>query len=164
MSDNQPSQTDRLTEVMLAELNAAYEQARLRLSGVNNLTMSIFRNLVLLNGGAIVSIFTIMGHDRNVISSTSKIEPAFGTFVLGLICTMLAMACAFFAQNIFFVNEDRFARRTAFQLAGLEPPEEFAITQLTLGNRIRTCAVSFALFAVACFIVGSYLALDAVAR
>lgn len=162
MSGLLPSPPDDSSGAKVARLNASFEQSRLRLTGIQELTQSIFKNLILLNGGAIVSIFTIMGHDKNVISSMVDIKWSFAALSIGLIFTMTAMALSFFAQNIFFLNENKYAHAITFQLMDLTPPDSLKAEHVETANGIRVGAIVSAVIAIGCFILGSYFALVSV--
>ena len=56
------------------------------------------RGLTLINGGAVVALFTLLGQPR-VSAGSSAISLAFGLFATGLAFTLVASMASFFAQN-----------------------------------------------------------------
>jgi len=150
---------DPRDEIRLEYLRDWRALARTRMEHIIGLTNQIFRHLVLLNGGAIVSLFTLLGHDAQLRVDRANLMQAFIAFVAGLVATMGGMTASFFAQNRLFAIEHATAEQFAADLMEIEVNAGFKIPGLSFGRVCRTVAIALSFTALAGFGVGCYLAL-----
>jgi hypothetical protein len=86
---------------LLAELHA--DMAGRRMDAIDNLTTIGLRGLMIINGGALIALFTIIGHDANQdlvkhLRLTEILHAALW-FVSGLVAVLLATLVGFVGQQ-----------------------------------------------------------------
>ena len=154
---------DHLNAARVEYLRAWRAIAQDRFRHIVDLSNSIFRQLILLNGGAIVSLFTLLGHDASLHPSRSYLFAAFAAFAIGLGSTVAGMAASFFAQNHFLAVDHLNAERIGAEIMQVEMKAEVTIPTLTRGVVFRRIAIGLSFAAAVAFGIGCYLALVAVA-
>jgi hypothetical protein len=135
-----------------------------RVRVVNTLTSLCLRTLLLFNGGAIVALFTVLGHGAATVVAPGKLTGAFTGFASGTLFAMLAAGMAFFTQNLFWAFE---AAQAEFvyqvigaDLAGTAQPAPPTIPKFAT-NVLWQLAVAFSWASLFAFGVGSWLAIQA---
>lgn len=153
----------RQTEARLDYENLTADVAdRLKLQG--ELAQAIFRGLTLVNGGAIIALFTFVGNSEHEFDAT-RIWWAFGSFVAGLALTLLAVMAAFRSQSCYMKSSQYEAWDN--QRAWLDlPPRKDGGNDYRKEYRLGEIAEYVAIGAVACgliaFVIGSGFALTGV--
>jgi hypothetical protein len=153
---------DPLNQARIEYLRAWREIAQARFRHIIDLSSSIFRQLIFLNGGAIVSLFTLLGHDQALKPVRSLLLAGFASFVAGLCCTLAGMAASFFAQNHFFMVEHLQAERIGAEIMQVEVKEGTPLPTLRLGVILRAAAIALSVVGAVAFGGGCYLSLLAV--
>lgn len=113
-----------------------------------------FRTLILLNGGAIISLLTYIGHNsRDLAGQFSK---AFIWYVVGLVAVVLSYLAAYYSQGA-FLNA---AASEAFSRAGLKAQGNKTPEQhILIGRRAIAVAVGLCVLSLVAFTVGSWCAM-----
>jgi len=122
------------------------------------------RGLTIANGGALIALFTFIGNvgrDGAVSYNSTAIWWAFGWFVVGLVCALIATMAAFFSQMWFFYSTKREAWNAQARIIGAKEAEDPAPDMLR-----GQWAFGFGLFVLAigtvAFAVGAAVALSGV--
>jgi hypothetical protein len=92
--------TAEQTKVLELEHSAFREESLERLRIQESLADACFRSLVLVNGGAIIALFTLIGSNAQIAKSAPgpSLGIAFGAFALGLATTVGAIIAGYFMQ------------------------------------------------------------------
>jgi hypothetical protein len=118
-----------------------------------------FQSLTLVNGGAIVALFTLVGA-KAVYLNDRLLWWAFGAFALGLSLVILAVICAFFSQ-LGYMNT-AFARALNAQARMHRRPERYDDdAPYKQGERWLIGSISTTALSLAAFILGSVFSLAA---
>lgn len=152
---------EHLTALNVARLTQLSEDARLRGRQVVDLALLGLRSLLLLNGGAVVSLFTVLGHLSDLTIAQVRLWVAFGSYAFGLVAVLLATLLGFLAENEFMQEDFLRAARTYFEAAGMQPRSDISY-RVVEGKRMWTIAVIFAVLSLGLFVLGSGFALSAV--
>lgn len=123
---------------------------------------SALRNLLLVNGGAVLALLTALGNSQ-MNPDARGLWWAFSWFGIGLASSLIAFFAAFFSQYFFYngtVLQAWNAQREVHEL----PPAHDAMPQFLLGDRFLVVGVICAVVSLVAFIVGSFVALEALIR
>jgi len=135
-----------------------------RQKGVSDLTLLALRTLLLFNGGAIVALFTVLGHGGAALVSAGTLNVAFEAFSVGIFATMVAVGAAFHNQNAFFAFETASAHllyhTIGAHLTNAAPPPPLKPPNFAL-KVTRPLAIGLCWVSVAAFGFGSWSALQA---
>lgn len=152
---------DQLAALDLAKYQQFHEIARARMKEISALSTLGLRSILLLSGGAIVSLFTLLGHAENLAFNGQLLWSAFALFAASLACAMVATFLAFFSQNSFLKEEWSMADTIFWEVAKGQPqPQLYKSSQVAKFS--RPAAIVTAMCAVAFFILGGAAALFAV--
>lgn len=116
-----------------------------------------FKTLVLINGGAIISLLTYVGHNANnhVADGMSR---AFILYVAGLVLAVLAYLVAYASQGS-FLNA---TGQKAYKLLGVDSADKTTAEQYTTRGRLAIAAgVILCILSLAAFVWGSCAAMRA---
>ncbi len=132
-----------------------------RITGIQQLSQLGLRLLFLLNGGAIIGMFTVIGHLTEIQVSVGSVLHSFGWFVSGLVFVMLAFLSAYISQNAFFQQE---VIRTA-NVAEITSTGKIQTVVPALSNLFGLgfyAAVVCAIGSLICFSIGASVVLNGV--
>ena len=144
-----------------ARLEQLYGITRDRMKGVVDLSLLGLRSLLLLNGGAVVSLFTVLGHYAEIGVRADRLWLSFACFVVGLVLNMVGLLFGFLSQNEFAAAEYTEATRAYFEATiGIEQPHMTRSTKNGTWQWIT--AISLVVASLIAFVCGSAFALIAV--
>ena len=151
---------DTLRELSKMDYEAHGQETSERLKYQSEFAHAALRTLILVNGGAIISLFTFAGHARETLQEES-IWWAFASFSAGLIFTMTAYIAAYFSQALFM--NAAYARQLNAQriLAGLVP--NFDPTGYhNRGTKVLIAGITSSLLGLSGFVAGAAFALNGI--
>lgn len=111
-----------------------------------------FKTLILLNGGAIISLLTYLGH--STVRHVDQLSTALAFYVVGLVTVVLAYLAAYASQGA-FLNASLHEAYTRLNLGGL-PGNHFRKGMLAI-----IFGVGLTLLSLSSFAAGSWLAMKA---
>lgn len=156
MTPEQEIARDRYTE-----LNADYVD---RIRYQVEFAQSVVRTLTLLNGGAVIALFTFVGqvNSRGVLLfDPFQIKAAFAGYIVGLIMAVLALGSGFLAQVMFGYASANDAKFWGALARGVTLPKPGgAHDRIGQGGLIG--AAVLALASLAAFAAGSWYALSGI--
>ncbi|MEA1015578.1 hypothetical protein [Sphingosinicella sp. LY1275] len=157
-------QERRMVDIEIAKLD--YELAKLdaaeRLRFQGEFSQTMFRSLTLVNGGAIVALFTLVGAGAPGVN-ISALWLAFPAFATGLTFNLLSIAGAYFSQGWFMRSSISTTWNKQAEIHGLKGDyTELQQHEFAVGDRWQKGAAGAAIASLVAFIVGSALALAAV--
>jgi hypothetical protein len=127
---------------------------------------TVFRNLILVNGGAVIGLFTFIGNvsDENFIFRLNErlLWFSFGGFCCGVFLALLSAFGAFFSQKFFYESamNELWMIQTFNQTGNVG--EDGRITPARRGDIALSLGVVSAILSTMAFITGAALALWAV--
>lgn len=117
---------------------------------------------MIVNGGAVIALFTFMGSGKGQFDET-KLWWAFSLFVIGLVLTLLATTLGFVAQGFYMNFSFTEAYRAQARMMGREPqPEDRKL--IKIGDIFEYSGVVAAFCSLASFGAGSACAIGAVLK
>jgi hypothetical protein len=146
-------------EELEQELRAESTEALERLRFATALAQSGLQYLTVVNGGALVALFTLIGTGK-LAYSLVPLWTAFGAFVMGITAALTAYLFGYLSQNKFYFTASYRAMNLASQLGG-RPQEQDAITPQNAGMRMLNFSIAAAAASILLFVVGAGLALVA---
>lgn len=156
----EPDEDDR----KIAALDQTFFQssAMIRLESISNFAQSLWKSLMIVNGGAIVALFTLIGNSDLAVDKF-WLWWAFLTFAIGLGATLLSNFGAYVTQSAYWQHDMSGAWNAQEQMHGRPPKwvKEVAHSS-SLGTMFEWGALGSAILALAAFLVGSWCALKAV--
>lgn len=126
---------------------------------------SIFRGLLLINGGAIIALFTFIANivgKPGMAIAVGRLWWAFSFFTAGLIFTILATIAAFYSQLFFAHTGMREAWSKQAEMVGAEKSGFDSQTPFAQGQLALIGVITSVFIALAAFIVGAGFALHGV--
>jgi hypothetical protein len=121
-----------------------------------------WRSLTLVNGGAIVALFTFIGNARPAIDH-SLIWVGFGCFAAGLVSNILSIMAGFFAQAFYMKSTTSAAWNKQLEMHGYEPQyAEVQVGEQRAGDRWEWTAIITAVASLLAFVAGAACALQGV--
>ena len=134
------------------------EEARDRLKMQESLAEAAFRSLVLVNGGAIIALFTLIGSNAEVAKQVPgpSLWFALAAFGAGLAATILSNIAGFVMQIHYATMTERQMWNKELELAGQAPVHDVA-TCLSAGDRWEKIALGSVVCGLVFFIAGSAL-------
>ncbi|HEY0148678.1 MAG TPA: hypothetical protein VGB70_06700 [Allosphingosinicella sp.] len=151
---------DQKSEIARLDYEALKAETSERMKIQADLAHSALRGLMLVNGGAIVALFTFIGNS-NASFDRSLIWWAFGFFATGLILTLAANISGFLAQTHFFLQTNLQSWNAQLEMLGGEAKYEH-IPFYKRGMIYQRGGVASAVCALVAFIVGCGFALGGV--
>ena len=136
------------------------DEARERLKMQETLAQACFRSLVLVNGGAIIALFSLIGSNARIASEVSggQLWFAFAAFAAGLTAIIVANLAGFFMQVHYASTTERQMWNKELELAGREPLYDVEAC-LKAGEWWEKAAVWCVILSLACFGLGSSLSI-----
>lgn len=148
--DNETA-TDRLADNLLKDADA-------RMQYQQDYTLAGIKTLVLLEGGAIISLLTYAGHSPGV-TSAQRFQAAFISYVAALALNVIAYLLAYTCQALL----SRYSVREAFRLMNLDSADK--VPAETLRRRGEACglvAVVICVLSLVGFVIGSWFAMQGI--
>lgn len=152
---------DHLNEVNVARLQQYYEDARARIRAVTDLAVLWLKSMILLAGGGIVGLFTLLGNVGELTVQPRPLWFAFALLVASLVSSMTSLFCGYLGQDAFYDAEFTTAENIYKAVTHLEGAKD-PTNAWAEGKRWHLPALAFAVLALACFTVGCGFALSAV--
>jgi hypothetical protein len=134
------------------------DEARERLRMQETLAQTCFRSLVLVNGGAIIALFSLIGSNAAIARELSGLQLwlAFAAFAAGLTATIVANLSGFFMQLHYASMTERQMWNKELELAGRAPAYDFEAC-LIAGDRWEKVAIMSVALSLIFFGVGASL-------
>lgn len=151
-------------EIARLDLVDLTKEAADRLRFQADFAQSLLKTLTVVHGGALIALFTLIGHGDEQASSvlgSSMIWYAFTSFVLGLIFTMLATFGAFYSQLHFYNSTLYQVWSRQREMLGGERDERH-LEPFKKGNIAMSIGLVLAALSVLSFLAGSGFALAGV--
>jgi hypothetical protein len=141
---------------LIAWLQECHQDARARLEVSRELSIAGLKSLQLINGGAIIALFALLGTDSEFAKriSDAEIYIAFAGFAVGLIAGLAAFICSYLAQESFSGYEQDVANNSFEALGGL-PFSAADEGQLKVGAYFGKAALLSAVAGLICFLIGA---------
>ncbi len=145
------------------EYEARSAEVKLRIENQVKKLEALFKNLTLINGGAIIALFTLLGNleKSKLALDTSLLWWAFAAFSGGLIFTTVASGMSFQAQYHLSIRAKRQAWNEQAAMFGLDA-EHDALSPFERGKRYMAAMWVASLMAMVAFVVGAASAMGAV--
>lgn len=148
MDDLEPQR--RLAENYLRDAND-------RLQYQQEFSVAGFKTLILINGGAIISLLTYIGHSTGD-SAAHNLATAFVAYAAGLVVAMLAYLAGYFSQANFM--QDSTLR--AYEQLGIEAETKKSADDFRKSGNIAVgIGVGLSVLSLTAFIAGSSFAMSA---
>lgn len=117
---------------------------------------------MLVNGGAIVALFTLLGNASMKVDA-ARIWYAFFAFALGIFATLASNLVAYITQSAYFQQDTSSAWNAQELMHGRPPKWQKALDrEIKIGGFTEWTALVAAVVGLLAFLVGSMLALSAV--
>lgn len=160
MTNNQDANGIKTLEIQ-QDYAASMADAQARLEHQVQLAQSALKGLMIVNGGAIIALFTFLGTGRGKIQ-ISYVWWGFSFFVGGLVLTLLATILGFLAQGMYMNVSFREARRNQDLIAGrdLMPHDKSEFW----GNVFEYAAIFAVVLSLAAFACGAGFSITGVIR
>jgi len=139
------------------DYEAYIAEAAQRLQFQHDFAQSALKTLVLVNGGAIIALFTFLGHDRAAFDLI-WLKRSFAAFAVALGLAMFAYFGAFYSQASYMNAVYQQAINSRSAMAGLDHREDEGPTERR-GDKFLRVGVGAALLSLATFFGGSVCAL-----
>jgi uncharacterized membrane protein len=121
-----------------------------------------WKSLTLINGGAIVSLLTFIGHENSNLNANS-LWNAFAAFCLGLAFCVASILAGFLAQAYFMKSTISNAWNLKAEMHGHEPRYTAeAFRQLRTGNIFEVIAIAVNVLSFLAFVVGAGFSVSAI--
>jgi MFS family permease len=132
-----------------------------RMDSIQNLTALGLRGLTIINGGALIALFTVIGHDANqeLVRHLKVLQMlhAAAWFVAGLVLALVATMVGFFGQQAALVGEIRGVQDLITEaVTGTIPKRP---TRVGLANGLIVGAAVAAAASLGSFVGGSWAAI-----
>ena len=148
----------------LVKLQQGFEDTRERLRFAVTFAVTALNCLTLLNGGAIIGLFTFLGNAKG--DTPFPLDPgllwnSFCWFAIGLVCALVAHVGAYFSQNFFMQVDNAVVVNDYQALTGREPvPDQDGFRRA--GTVAEYVGVAGGCFGVVAFVLGAWNALHGV--
>lgn len=146
-------------EIAVLDYEAAKEEAIERLRFQNELASSLIKNLLLINGGAIVAILTFVGNTKSDLSRMD-LKGSLVLFAAGCVFCIVASILGFFAGERFHDATISEAWNAQLRMNG-ESERHSVSVEIKCGRLAYRFAVLFVLTSVLAFVFGAFNAIDA---
>lgn len=118
--------------------------------------------LMLVNGGAIVALFTFIGNEAPVVLDTGKVWWAFRCFAAGAALTLVAYFGAFLSQGNYYLSSQHEAWNCQIKMLTGEPGNYDYVGPFKIGRRWERLGAAAAIAALLAFIAGAHFAIQGV--
>lgn len=145
--------------IKLAQL---YEDARKRHDGLLQLALLALKSLVALNGGAIVALFTLLGHVESLSVRAAPLWWGFAAFAGGLTFAVLSNVIGYLAQDQFFDIEGTTAEQTYVAICNPSAAAPHSPAAHALAVKTHRVALVMMALSLIGFVAGAGLSLAAV--
>lgn len=123
-----------------------------------------WQSLSLVNGGAIVALFTFIGHAKPELNSQSHLWVGFVCFAVGLAINIASIVFGFMSQAYFMRGSVSATWNEQAKMHGHEPQHvEVGEREMMVGNRWHALALTACVLSLVAFIVGAAFSLAGVA-
>lgn len=145
------------------EYEARSDEVKVRIDNQVKKLDALFKNLTLVNGGAIIALFTLLGNidKAKVALDTHLLWWSFLLFVVGLTSTIVAIGFSFFSQYYLSIRAKRQAWNEQAAIFGF-PPEYDAKAPFDISNKHMRAMWCASAAALVLFIAGALFAMLAV--
>lgn len=156
----------QLHDVELLRLEHEFQYERQRTEFVQQFAHSGLKTIVLLNGGAVVALFTLLGNldkpaiDKLALDETS-LRQAFAWFIGGLVAAAAAHLLAYITQELYTAGHTRDAAEIYHTLSNKPGQPPSGRRYFTCGLAVTLVAIGAVIFSVTCFGIGAFAALSA---
>lgn len=160
--DGPPSPDDG--DRKIAALDQSFFQAStlIRLESISNFAQSLWKGLMLVNGGAIVALFTLIGSTNQAVDR-SWLWWAFFIFAAGIGSTLISNLTAYVTQSAFMQQDMSGAWNAQEQMHGRPPKWIKDVERSSVyGTVFEWIALGSATVSLIAFLAGSWCALNAV--
>lgn len=147
-------------EIAKEDFSVYFEDAKERLGHAISLGQSALRSLFLVNGGAILAMLTLVGNSNAVVEERALFW-AFIWFGSGLIST-LASSVLFAISQMFYMQSSNEEGWKAQAIYHATPYANDGTRDDRIGDLTMKGTIMLALLALILFLIGSFVALDAV--
>lgn len=137
------------------------KEAEHRLGFAIGFAQSGLQALALVNGGALVALFTFIGSANVVRFDFQCIWTAFAAFAAGLVCNMTAYLAAHLSQDQFYLTAQYSAWKVEDEMVGAGPRHD-PRAPWRRGQNAQLAAIATAVLSLICFLVGTGFALAGV--
>ena len=160
MSEIQPADVRAvIRSISDKDYTAFLSEAKDRLGYQVDFAQAAMRNLLLVNGGAVLALLTALGN-TSMHPDPRGMRWAFGWFAFGLLTSLIAYFAAFFSQY-FFYNGTLFQAWNA-QLAAHDLEEAHTpMPEFKKGDRSLALGVLATTASLVAFVIGAFVALSA---
>ncbi len=161
-------QSEQLNEVdeevsrQIAKLDyeAYLDESNERLRYQTEFAQSALKNLNLVNGGAIIALFTFLGND-GVAFDKSAIWWSFFLFSIALFLSLFAYFGAYFSQSYFMQVTGNQMWNAQRRMHGYEETYKFD-REMKLGNFALYLAIGLTIASLLLFVAGAFFALQSI--
>lgn len=163
------STTDNLKAPALSDADRSYlERAveyyqgeiRHRTEVGNELGQATLKSLMLVNGGAILSLLTFIGN-TGTVAHPDLVKDAMLCFGFGISANLIAYFCAYLSQNAFMFYVSALLENSLRLLSG-KPLEAKQKDYRKIGNRALYGTIARALGSLGCFVGGALTAMNGI--
>lgn len=161
MANNDWDAGGRYYETNRRDYEGYKAEAVQRLQFQHDFAQSSLKAGVVVNGGAIVALFTFLGHDKAVLAP-DVMRATFGWFVAALVASLTAYLATYFSQAFYMQVAEFQAVRSRGAMAGMDetPANESGERRYRkLGNVALGIAIIASLGALVGFVIGSWCAI-----
>lgn len=149
-----------LKQLAAEDYEAAIGEAGERLRFQVDFAQSVLKSLLIVNGGAIVSLLTLIGNS-DASFSKRDIWWSFFWFAGGVATALAAYFGAFLSQYFFLQSTTHEAWNAQLASKAIKPRYD-PKAPLRFGNRALWVAFCFAIFSLMQFVTGSFVALGGI--
>lgn len=158
LADMTPEEQQR--EAARLDYDALITDAADRLKHQVDLGKMVIQSLILVNGGAIVALFTLVGKQgANLPINPSSLTTAFGYFIAGLVCALASGFAGFLSQYWYALTSTMEAWQKQAEMMGQEYTGKDYNGTFVRGSIAIGLGLLLAAGALICFGLGSRSAL-----
>lgn len=159
--EEKAAQLARLRRSMAEDdFNVYFDDASARLGHAVSLGQGTVRSLFLVNGGAIIALLTLVGNASATVENRALFY-AFVWFGVGLFLALLASLAFPLSQMFYMQSSNTEGWKAQAEKHGQEYPESGDRDDVR-GEILLTSTIVLAFLSIVFFIIGSFVALDAI--
>lgn len=161
ITEKNPLELDETARELIAmDCHRFKDESIARLNFQNEMAHSVLKNLLLINGGSVVSLLTFVGNTESYVDK-SDIHKSFLFFIIASLMCILSYACAFFAGEKFHDATIDHLINSQWALRGL-PPQENPQEEERTGKFWYRIVLLLVLLSLISFAFGAYFGLEAI--